>query len=147
MLHNHYTRQLHEAVLATRKSTHRKHAHMHTQPDGGIDVGQAEDLIKAFNWTPLPANFNADLEGLEELTEEELDEELEKIGSLRPIGEGDGLDATIPMDEVLDTSNLDNIQAGNTPLAINEELNLTIENAGSCDKWDAASLMRSLGVS
>ena len=147
MLRNHYTRQLHEAALAAGKSTRRKHAHMHTQPDGGIDVGRAEDLIKAFNWTPLPANFNADLEGLEELTEEELDEELEKIGSLRPTGEGDGLDATIPMDEVFDTSNLDNIRAGNTPLAIDEELNLNIENAGSRDKWDAASLMRSLGVS
>ena len=147
MLRNHYTRQLHEAALAAGKSTHHKHAHMHTQPDGGIDVGRADDLIKAFNWTPLPANFNADLEGLEELTEEELDKELEKIGSLRPTGEGDGLDATIPMDEVFDTSNLDNIRAGNTPLAIDEELNLNIENAGSRDKWDAASLMRSLGVS
>ena len=85
--HNHYTCQLHEAALAAGKSTCHKHAHMHTQPDGGIDVGQAEDLIKAFNWIPLPPNFNADLEGLEEMTEEELHEELEKIGSLRPTGD------------------------------------------------------------
>ena len=51
------------------------------------------------------------------------------------------------MDEVFDTFNLDNIWAGNTPLAIDKELNLNIENAGSHDKWDAASLMRSHGVS
>ena len=141
MLCDHYTRQLHEAALAARKSMHHKHSHMHTQPNGGIDVRQAEDLIKAFNQTPLPPNFNANLEGLEEMTEEELDEELEKIGSLRPTGEADGLDATIPMEQVFDTSNLDSIQAGNTPFAINEELSLNIENAGPCDKWDAASLV------
>ena len=81
------------------------------------------------------------------MTEEELDEELEKIGSLRPTGEGDGLDATIPMEQVFNTSNLDSIHAGNAPLAIDEELSLNIENAGPHDKWDAASLMRSLGVS
>jgi len=141
MLCNHYTCQLHEAVLAAGKSMHHKHAHMHTQPNGEIDVRQAEDLIKAFNWTPLPPNFNANLEGLEEMTEEELNEELEKIGSLRPTGEGDGLDVTIPMEQVFDTSNLDSIQAGNAPLTIDEELSLNIENAGPCDKWDAASLM------
>ena len=39
MLHNHYMRQLHEAALATGKLMCRKHAHMHTQPNGGIDVG------------------------------------------------------------------------------------------------------------
>jgi len=110
MLQNHYMHQLHEAVLTTEKSMYFKHAHMHTQHDGGIDVGQAEDLIKAFNWMPLPPNFNANLEGLEELAEEELDEELEKIGFLRPTLEGDGLNATIPMEEVFDTSNLDSMQ-------------------------------------
>ena len=57
---------------------------MHTQADGGINVGRAEDLIQAFNWTPLPANFNSDLEGLEELTEEEIDAEFDKLADQLP---------------------------------------------------------------
>ncbi|KIK00940.1 hypothetical protein K443DRAFT_132504 [Laccaria amethystina LaAM-08-1] len=60
-LRNHYTRHLLEEAIKAGKSTRRKHAHMHTQADGGINVERAEDLIWAFNWTPLPANFNSDL--------------------------------------------------------------------------------------
>ena len=56
----------------------RKHAHMRTQANGGINV-EREDLIQALDWTPLPANFNSDLEGLEELTEEEIDAEFDKL--------------------------------------------------------------------
>ena len=54
----------------------RTHAHMRTQANGGINVERAEDLIQALDWTPLPANFNNDLEGLEESTEEEIDANL-----------------------------------------------------------------------
>ena len=76
---NHYTRQLQEEAIKAGKSTRRKHAHMRTQPDGRINVERAEDLIQALDWTPLPANFNSDLGGLEKLTEEEIDAEFNKL--------------------------------------------------------------------
>lgn len=146
MLRNHYTRQLHEAAIKAGKSTRRKHAHMHTQPDGGINVDRAEDLIRAFNWTPLPPDFNNDLQGLEELTAEEIDAEFDKLEDQLPTGDGDGLDANVPLDQVFDISHLDNIRAGSTPLSIDEEITSVAQSSNLSDKWDAASLMRSLGV-
>ena len=145
-LRNHYTRQLQEEAINAGKSTRRKHAHMHTQADGGINVERAEDLIRAFNWTPLPANFNSDLEGLEELTEEEIDAEFDKLADQLPTGEGDGINADVPLEQVFDITDLDNIRAGSTPLSIDNEITAVTEATNSNDKWDANSLMRSLGV-
>ena len=145
-LRNHYTRQLQEEAINTGKSTHRKHAHMHTQADGGINVERAEDLIRAFNWTPLQANFNSDLEGLEELTEEEIDAEFDKLSDQLPTGEGNGINADVPLEQVFDITDLDNIRAGSTPLSIDDEITAVTEATNSNDKWYANSLMRSLGV-
>jgi len=75
-------------------------------------VERAEDLIRAFNWTPLPANFNSDLEGLEELTEEEIDAEFDKLAEQLPTGEGDGINADVPLEQVFDITDL---RAGSTP--------------------------------
>jgi len=52
-LRNQYTYEIHQAALASGKSTHRKHAHMHTRAEPGIDISRAEDLLKTFVWTPL----------------------------------------------------------------------------------------------
>ena len=145
-LRNHYTCQLQEEAINAGKSTRRKHVHMRTQADGGINVERAEDLIRAFNWTPLPANFNSDLEGLEELTEEEIDAEFDKLANQLPTGEGDGINADVPLEQVFDITDLDNIRAGSTPLSIDDEITAVTEATNSNDKWDANSLMRSLGV-
>jgi len=52
-LRNHYVRQLHEIAIAAGKPTCRKHAHMHTPiQGGGINVGQADELLKDVLWTP-----------------------------------------------------------------------------------------------
>lgn len=145
-LRNHYTRQVQEEATKAGKSTRRKHAHMHTQADGGINVERAEDLIQAYNWTPLPANFNSDLEGLEEITEEEIDAEFDKLDKQLPTGEGDGITADVPLEQVFDITDLDNIRAGSTPLSIDDEITAVTDTSDSNDKWDANSLIRSLGV-
>jgi len=119
---------------------------MHTQADGGINVERAEDLIQAFNWTPLPANFNTDLEGLEELTEEEIDAEFDKLAEQLPTGEGNGITSDVPLEQVSDITDLDNIRAGSTPLSIDDEITAVTEASDSNEKWDANSLIRSLGI-
>jgi len=95
---------------------------MHTQADGGINVERAEDLIQAFNWTPLLANFNSDLEGLEELTEEEIDAEFDKLAEQLLTGEGNRINADVPLAQVFEITDLDNIHAGSTPLSIDDEI-------------------------
>ena len=71
-----YAHHLYKMDHATGKSTHRKHGHMHTQPQPGINVDLANDFAKNFTWIPpLVANFREDadkLAGPEAVTEEEL---------------------------------------------------------------------------
>ncbi|EDR09157.1 uncharacterized protein LACBIDRAFT_326544 [Laccaria bicolor S238N-H82] len=114
-LQNHYTCQLQEDAINTGKSMCQKHTHMHTQADGGINVERAEDLVWAFNWTPLLANFNSDLEGLEELTEEDIDVEFDKLEEQVPTGKGNRINADVSLEQVFDITDLDNICAGSTP--------------------------------
>jgi len=145
-LRNHYTCQVQEEATKAGKSMRRKHVHMHTQADGGINVERVEDLIQAFNWTPLPANFNMDLEGLEELTEEEIDVEFDKLAEQLPTGKGDGITSDVPLEQVFDITDLDNICTGSTPLSIDDEITAVTEASDSNEKWDANSLIRSLGI-
>jgi len=76
-LRNQYTYEIHQAMLERGKSTCRKHAHMHTQKDPGIDLSRAEDLIKTFLWTPLDTSS----EGVEpeSITVEDIDAEFERL--------------------------------------------------------------------
>jgi hypothetical protein len=48
-----------------------------------------------------------------------------------------------PFEQVFDITDLDNIHTGATPLSIDDKIT---EASNSDDKWDANSLMRSLGV-
>ena len=60
--------------------------------------------------------------------------------------DGDNLTPNIPIDKVYDLAALDDIRAGKTLVNVDEELNVATQAEGSGDKWDPASLLRSLGV-
>ncbi|KAG2360242.1 hypothetical protein BDR07DRAFT_1290106, partial [Suillus spraguei] len=81
-LHNNYSYHGHQHALAAGQSVHRKHAHMHTQNNGGINTDLAMDLDTNFAWTPpLVSQSQADdeLEGPESLTEDEVAAAFDKI--------------------------------------------------------------------
>ena len=63
------------------KSTRRKHAHMHTQEQAGINVARADILLETFTLnTPGPTNdVGEDLEDDEPITAEEIEAEFAKL--------------------------------------------------------------------
>ncbi|KAI0310028.1 ribonuclease H-like domain-containing protein [Amylostereum chailletii] len=74
---SHYARELWDLNKKNGKSTHRKHAHMHTREDVGIDTDLATNLEKTFSFVPPLAIVHDESmndEGLESITMEELEE-------------------------------------------------------------------------
>ena len=78
---NHYARELYERDRQAGKSKHRKHGHMHTREDDGVDMSLVEDLERTFTWTPPlhPTPVDASHSKPESFTSEEVDEIWDKF--------------------------------------------------------------------
>jgi hypothetical protein len=78
---------------------------------------------------------------------EEIDAEFDKIDNqVASSSDGDGLPHTVPIEQVYDLSQLDDIRAGKTrAIVIDDELELDSQ-AQTVVSWDPASLLHSLGV-
>ena len=149
-LQNHYTQEVHAAILALGNSTRQKHAPMHTRALSGIDVAYAEDLIKTYMWTLL-ANTAENAVGSQEesasISTEDINTEFARLDAQGETDtqDGDCLLANVVIDQVYDLTSLDEILGGSAPLTVEEELD--VAKAGSSgDVWDTASLLCSLGV-
>ncbi|KAF9226983.1 hypothetical protein BS17DRAFT_659695, partial [Gyrodon lividus] len=78
-----YAHHLYKLGYTVGKSAHRKHAHMHTHPNLGIDMDLVDELVNTFTWVP-PLVAESDkseesLSGLEAITDEELAEAFDTI--------------------------------------------------------------------
>ncbi|KIK75289.1 hypothetical protein PAXRUDRAFT_19124 [Paxillus rubicundulus Ve08.2h10] len=78
-----YTHHLYKLDRTVGKSTHRKHAHMHTHPHLGIDMDLVDKLVKTFTWVP-PLAAESDeskesLSGPEAITDKELAEAFDAV--------------------------------------------------------------------
>ncbi|KAG2352313.1 hypothetical protein BDR07DRAFT_1438191, partial [Suillus spraguei] len=72
---NNYSYHVHQRALTPGQPVHRKHPHMHTRNNGGIDTDLVMNLDTNFAWTsPLESQSQADdgLEGTESLTDDEV---------------------------------------------------------------------------
>ena len=133
------------------KSTRRKHAHMHTQTQPGINAECAAVLLETFTLpeaTATQAVEDLDLEDYDSgVTMEEIDAEFDKLDDqVFTPADGDGLNPGVPLNEVYDLSELENIRAGTVIATVDEELNLSKEKDAGGEIWDETSLLRSLGV-
>ncbi|KAG2077894.1 hypothetical protein BDR04DRAFT_1087554 [Suillus decipiens] len=61
-LRNNHSYHVHQRALAAGQPVDRKHAHMHTRNNGGIDTDLAMDLDTNFAWTPLISQSQADVQ-------------------------------------------------------------------------------------
>ena len=94
------------------KSTQHKHAHMHTQPELGINTGQAEVLLKSFTLTEptVIPQANDEFYDPENVTMEDIDAEFDKLDDqVFAPADGDGLGSEVPLNEVYDLSELESI--------------------------------------
>ncbi|EIN03308.1 hypothetical protein PUNSTDRAFT_31961, partial [Punctularia strigosozonata HHB-11173 SS5] len=50
-LRNYYNAELHDLTVKMGKQTRRRHAHMHTRDEPGVDAARAQELLASFVWT------------------------------------------------------------------------------------------------
>jgi len=146
--HVHYSYHLWKTDHAAGKSTHRKHAHMHTQSTPGIDTELAADLEKTFAWVPPLATNSCDaddLAGPESIMDEELMEAFEELARERADA-GGNVDTEVSA-RVLDGNlyaweELDRVDKGLAPRRFADEVT-ALEKASSegITSWDISSLM------
>ncbi|KAI5982193.1 ribonuclease H-like domain-containing protein [Pisolithus albus] len=158
-LHASYAHNLYKMDRAAGKSTHRKHAHMHTQPDKGINSDLAAELARNFTWVPpLAVDAESDestfghLSGPESITDEELMEAFDKLDREKAEGVQPG-DIELDGNEVLegqiyDFEELDAIDKGRKPTGFIEDISVIDKAAGAdAGAWDVEALLSSEGVS
>jgi len=96
------------------KSTRLKHVHMHTQTQPGINTEHAAVLLETFTLpeaTAAQAVEDLNLEDYDSgVTMEEIDAEFDKLDDqVFAPADGDGLNPGVPLNEVYDLSELENI--------------------------------------
>ncbi|KAJ6628795.1 hypothetical protein B0H10DRAFT_2209241 [Mycena sp. CBHHK59/15] len=132
---------------------HRKHGHMHTRTEPGIDTDLAQDLETNFMWTPplLVENItdDVDIRGIEELTMEEIDAAFNEWDP--DLAAEWAARAAIPMGKepvdiglVYDLTELDRIDNGEVSATFENDVN--IHMGGKGDTWDAAALLEAKGI-
>ena len=146
------------------KPTHRRHAHMHTQPQLGINLEVAADLTKNFTWVPpLAAQSESDsddcLAGPEAVTDEELssafdalEHKKQDLETALPVSSsGILVDPELELDgneviedQVYSWDELDTINNGMQPIGFVEDICM-LDKSGN-GRWNIQALLLSEGV-
>ena len=132
-------------------STRRKHAHMHTRSEPGIDAELAENLGQTFTWVPPMtiegAGGEISLEGPESVSVEELDkafrefeeqqaaENAQEEASNHVREQGDVLKG-----ELYNFEELDKVDGGVIPMAVEEEVQIIGDEEDEGAGWTVAQL-------
>jgi hypothetical protein len=151
-LHANYAYHICQRSLALGKPTRRRHAHMDTRTNRGINVDLATNIQHNFTWTPplaLPSRGN-DLEGLESITDEDIEAafaEIEQRGgggaaNIDPVIEGAEIEAA----KVYDFEEFEWVEKGVVPRSFKDEVQVIAPGAGAVD-WDINFLLLARGVS
>ncbi|KAG1830604.1 hypothetical protein EV424DRAFT_1578558 [Suillus variegatus] len=136
------------------KPVHRKHAHMHTRPERGLDVALADELQRSFAWIPPLATDSDDqdyLAGPESITEEEFERETQEAGQAR---ENDAASGSLFAGDVpdvldgglIDWSELERVNKGITPTGFVEEIEVLNRSSDHVSGWNIDALLTSEGI-
>lgn len=136
-----------QKAVANGKPTRRRHAHMHTGAQPGINVEIAADLEANFAWAPPLApqteNIDDDLAGPESISLDEIDAafallEHEKESMERVLI--DGLDEVLE-GQVYDFAELECVDQGLLPKSVDDEIIVVDHSAKDDERWDVDTLM------
>lgn len=144
-----YAYHLYKKAQASGKPIHRRHAHMHTRNETGINKDLVSDLEATFTWVPPLATDTGQgadhLQGPESISLEELDaafDELEKELASTKDSEENGEKGVLDGD-MYDYDELSRVDQGLAPKGFEEEV--SILNEASTDRgWNVGDLMSSL---
>ena len=151
-LRSYYARSLRKKELSEGKPAHRRHAHMHTRAEGGINTELATDLEETFAWippiNPIGSTSTTDdsLDGPESLSIADLDhalEEFEKELQAERTPESQPPDGEeVLQGKVYDFTELEKVDQGIIPEALRDDIQVLGDGAGADDDWDVDSLLR-----
>ena len=137
---------------AAGKSTHRKHAHMHTLSHTGINTNLAEELATTFTWTPplaVDSNEDYDLAGPESITDEELVEAFKRVDHTMSVTDPD-LDWD--RKEVLEGTayswlELELVEKGTKPASFEKDISVINKSAApGSTTWNIKDILSSSGI-
>ena len=163
-LRSSYAHHLYKMDRTAGKPTHRRHAHMHTRPQLGINPEVAADLTKNFTWVPpLAAQSESDsddcLAGPEAVTDKELssafdalEREKQDLETALPVSSsGILVDPELELNgnevlegQVYSWDELDTINNGTQPTGFVEDI-CVLDKSGN-GRWDIQALLSSEGV-
>ena len=144
-----YSRHLYNRDCAEGKPIHRRHAHMHTRTELGINVDLVNDLNESFTWTP-PFSLQSDddnndlLADPEDVTLDDIDDAFNKLeDELRKEKEA-LMDQDVDGGEILegqiyDFAELAKINAGEVPKPANEDIEVI--GSDNEDDWDVETMV------
>ncbi|KAF9230404.1 hypothetical protein BU15DRAFT_83675 [Melanogaster broomeanus] len=141
-------RHVHSKDTAMGKETRRRHAHMHTRKEPGINMEVVEDLNENFTWLPpLSALSDDDLAGPETISVDDVDAEFaalerQKVGELLDTGV-DGME--VLEGNVYDFDELARVDEGIVPRGVDDEI-VEVDYEGDDGGWDIDALMSTRGL-
>ncbi|KAK7045151.1 ribonuclease H-like domain-containing protein [Favolaschia claudopus] len=153
-LRNNYSYHIYQQHRAAGLPVHRKHGHMHTRAEPGIDVDLVDDLEASFTWKPpLIVENISDGDGIgvpiEQMTPEQIEAELNTWEA--ELAAEQAARPAVPMRQeptdvplIYDLDELDRIDSG-AALIVRDDVDIRVGKDDSAT-WDLASLLASKGI-
>ena len=151
-------RNYYEGELTKGATAHRKHAHMHTRDEQGLNKDKASELLEEYAFQPSTAVLAGDTEVPKTLSLEEVAKEFKHFEAQQREAEvherQDGAEArheaipgeAVDVDSMYAIEELAEIRRGAVPKPVQEEVN-EHDNALGNKQWAADELLRSVGLS
>ena len=144
------SRHLQQKLTNDGVPTRRRHGHMHTRPESGIDTDLATDLETDFAWVP-PLTISDDaaepgLEGPEDMSLDELDKAYRKFEEeLRQWARSQDSDMDMDGREVLEGEaysfeELENVDNEVVPVAVVDQIQVLADEETDGDDWTPENL-------
>ncbi|KAG1826901.1 uncharacterized protein BJ212DRAFT_1309153 [Suillus subaureus] len=139
-------------AVANGRPIRRRHAHMHTSAQLGINIDVAADLEANFAWAPplapLTQNIDDDLAGSESISLDEIDAafallEHEKEAMERALDDGN----EVLEGQVYGFAELKHVDRGLLPKSVDDEIMVVDHTSHDDGQWDVDMLMSSNYVS
>ncbi|EIN13163.1 hypothetical protein PUNSTDRAFT_59810 [Punctularia strigosozonata HHB-11173 SS5] len=148
-LRNYYNAELHDLTVKMGKQTRRRHTHMHTRDEPGVNAARAQELLASFVWTgPLtatPDHLEDILAGPEGITDDDIEREFALLESAVTVEAGsdggDGLSPAVGLEEVYNLDELDAVRMGVAPPTHSEEHIMHTDPSEEQTTWTPESLL------
>ncbi|EJF63824.1 hypothetical protein DICSQDRAFT_145296 [Dichomitus squalens LYAD-421 SS1] len=135
-LRSNLSRHLHQKLALNGVPIRRKHSHMHTRPESGIDTELAADLDEDFTWVPPLTIAREPSEALEGPEDTDLDDLEKAFKEFEEELRNRDLNSEVLEGELYDFEELEKVDKNVIPVAVEEEITVLVGGeAEQGDTW------------